>query len=72
MRKLKQISLAVVLMLALSTCALAGIIETPPAPTPPPSEHQSATGTIETLPSAQQPSDPMIEVALALLQSVLF
>jgi len=65
MRTLKQITLALVVTLALSTGAMAGIIECPPAPTPPP----SAPGTIETPPSAQ-PSDPVIEIALALVRAL--
>ena len=75
MRKLKQISLAVAIMLALSTGAMAGIIECPPAPTPPPQPSASAIApeTIET-PSAQSvtmPSNPVVDVALNLLQSAL-
>lgn len=42
MRKLKQISLVVVIMLALSTGAMAGIIECPAAPAPAPSDQQSS------------------------------
>jgi len=67
MRKLKQLSLAVVLMLVLSMVTMAGIIDTPPAPTPPPPEHQSATGTIDTPPNTE-PSDPVVDAALALLR----
>ena len=46
MRKLKQISLVVVIMLALSTGTMAGIIECPPAPTPAPSDQQSSLVTM--------------------------
>ena len=67
MRKLKQISLAVAIVLALSTGAMAGIIECPPAPA-------TAPGIIDTPPSAQSvdvPSNPVVNVALNLLQSAL-
>jgi hypothetical protein len=74
MRRLRQLSMAVVLTLMLGTCGLAGIIDCPPAPAPPPSSVM-ATGTIDTPPSNQQNSagvsDPIIDVALNLLQSVL-
>jgi hypothetical protein len=75
MRKLKQLGLAVAFMLALSTCAMAGIIETPPAPTPPPPPDPIVfTGTIDTKPiaeSANEPTDPVLSLALTLLQGVL-
>lgn len=69
MRKLKQISLSVVLMLTLGTGAMAGIIETPPAPPPPPAESVTATGISECPPSAQPADDnnPVIDLALAVL-----
>lgn len=68
MRKLKQLSLAVVIMLALSTGATAGIIECPPAPTSAPA---TAPGT-DTPPAAQnEPTDPVVEFALNVLQIVL-
>lgn len=73
MRKLKQSSLVVVIMLALSTGAMAGIVECPPAPTPEPSS-ASATGTIETPPGEQsvtELSDPVADLALSLLQNML-
>ena len=75
MRKFKQISLALAIMLALSTGAMAGIIECPPAPTPTP-EPQSAmaTATIDTPPGSQvteESSDPVIDLALTLMRSVL-
>ena len=60
MRRLKQIGLAVVLMFALATGAMAGITECPPAPAPataPPSEPVTATGIIECPPSAQSTDD---------------
>ena len=84
MRKLKQISLAAAIMLALSTGATAGIIECPPSPPPPtPSAAvtgiidcppATATGIISTPPSAQpaqEPTDPAVDLAFALLRSVL-
>ncbi len=78
MRKLRQLSVAVVFTLALSVSAFAGIIgggpEPPPAPTEPPSATATATGTIETPPTTQlvaEPSNPVVDVALSLLQSVL-
>ena len=76
MRRLRQLSMAVVLTLMLGTYALAGIIECPPAPAPPP-EPPSATapGITDTPPSGEQPvaapTDPVVDVALNLLQSVL-
>ena len=74
MRKLRQLTIAALLVLAVSATALAGIIGGPPEPTPePPSA--TATGIIGTGPSDAQPvaatSDPVVEVALSLLQSVL-
>lgn len=75
MRRLQQLSMAVVLTLMLGTYALAGIIECPPAPAPPPEPSSvTATGIIETPPSAQPvaaPTDPVVDVALNLMQSVL-
>jgi hypothetical protein len=74
MRKLRQLSLAVVFALMLANGAFAGIIGTGPEPPPePPSA--SAPGSIGTAPSDAQPevvaSDPFVDVALNLLQSVL-
>jgi hypothetical protein len=68
MRRLKQIGLAVVLMFALATGAMAGIIESPPAPAPA-SEPVTATGITECPPSAQPTDDnnPVIDLALAVL-----
>jgi hypothetical protein len=75
MRRLRQLSMAVLLTLMVSASAFAGIIDGPPAPTPPPeSPLATATGTIETPPSAEavtQATDPAVDVALNLLQSVL-
>jgi hypothetical protein len=75
MRRLRQLSMAVVLTLMLGTYALAGIIECPPAPAPPPEPSSvTATGIIETPPSAQPvapATDPVVDVALNLMQTVL-
>jgi hypothetical protein len=72
MRRLQQLSIAAVLTLTLATGALAGIMESPPAPQALPA---TATGTIETPPSDRQdsavPSESVAEVALNLLQSAL-
>ncbi len=73
MRRLQQLSVAAVLTLMLTTGALAGIMETPPAPEAPPA---TATGTVETAaPSDQQasavPRESVAEVALNLLQTAL-
>ncbi|HMG75289.1 MAG TPA: hypothetical protein VK582_17460 [Pyrinomonadaceae bacterium] len=75
MRKLRQLSVAVVLTFALSASAFAGIIGTSPdaPPLEPPSA--TATGIVGTGPSDGQPvaapSNPVADVALNLLQSVL-
>ena len=75
MRKLRQLSVAVVLTLALSASAFAGTIGTSPEAPPPEPPSATATGIIGTGPSDAQPvaatSDPVVEVALSLLQSVL-
>jgi hypothetical protein len=78
-KKLKQLSLATTLTLVLATGAFAGIMGTPDAPpAPPPGSSSVATtpGTIDTpTPGVTQgpglASDPVTEVALSLLQSVL-
>ena len=68
MRRLRQLSMAVVLTFMLGTCSLAGTIECPPAPPPePPSA--TATGIVETPPNAT--SDAFVDVAMNLLQSAL-
>jgi hypothetical protein len=74
MRRLRQLSMAVLLTLMLGTSALAGTIDTPPAPAPePPSA--TATGIIECPPSDAQPvaapTDPVVDIVLNLLQSAL-
>jgi hypothetical protein len=74
MRKLQQLSMAVVLTLMLATGALAGIIQTPAAPPPPDPPSATAPGIIHT-PSDQQnsaaPSEAFAEATLNLLQSLL-
>jgi len=58
----------------LGTYALAGIIDCPPAPAPPPSS-ATATGIIECPPSDAQPvaapTDPVVDFAFNLMQSIL-
>jgi hypothetical protein len=76
MRRLRRLSMAVVLALMLGTYALAGTIETPPGTIEtPPAPQASATGTIETPPSAALPvalaTDPVMDIALDLFQSAL-
>ena len=74
MRKLRQLSMAVVFALMLANGVFAGIIGTVPVPPP---EPPSATepGSIGTPPSDGQPevvaTDPIVDVALNLLQSAL-
>jgi hypothetical protein len=78
MRKLRQLSMVVVLMLMLGTYALAGIIDTPPDPASPPAPlppSAAATGIIETPPSGEElgapATDPVVDIALNLLQGAL-
>ena len=72
MRKLRQLSMAVVLTFAFATCGFAGIIPTVPEPPPQPPSAQTSTGIIDTPPAAQsEPTDPVMEFALNVLQSVL-
>jgi hypothetical protein len=74
MRKLQRFSIAFTLTLMLCTSALAGIIDTPPAPVPPEPPSATATGIIGT-PLSVEPiaptPDPVIDVALDLMRSVL-
>lgn len=74
MRRLRRLSMAVVFAAMLANGAFAGIIGTGPEPPPePPSA--TAPGSIDTGPSDAQPevvaTDPIVDVALNLLQSVL-
>jgi hypothetical protein len=73
MRKLRQLSIAVLLALIFSAPAFAGIIGTPPEPAPEPPA-ATAMGITDTPPSAASvtpATDPVVDVALNLLQSVL-
>lgn len=75
MRKLQRFTIVLTLTLMFCTSALAGIIDTPPAPVPPPEPPSAiATGIIDTPPAfapiAPTP-DPVIDVALDLMRSVL-
>src|SRR5258708_13904638 len=77
MRKLRQLSMAVVFTLALSASAFAGIIgggpDPPPAPPEPPSA--TATGLICTSPRPtpkDPPTTPVLTFELHLLQSLVF
>lgn len=74
MRRLRQLSMTVVLTLMLGTYALAGTIGTSPEPPPePPSA--TATGIIGTGPSSAEtaaaPTDPVVDFAFNLMQSIL-
>ena len=75
MRKLRHLSMAIVLTLMLGTSAFAGIIDCPPAPAAPPPPSITASGTVETPPSdvtaPVASTDPVVDIALALLQSAL-
>jgi hypothetical protein len=73
MRRLRQLSMAVLLALMLGAPALAGIIGGPPEPAPPPPQ-ATATGITDTPPSAAAltpATDPVVDIALSLLQSAL-
>ena len=74
MRKLQRLSMAAVLTLTLTPYAFAGIIGGMPE-APPESTSATATGIIgggpgDTQPAAA-PTDPVVSIALDLLQSVL-
>ena len=79
MKKLKQLTAAVALILVFTVTAFAGIIETPVVspPPPPPADSSSAMapGIIDTPRAATQSpglaSDSITKLALSLLQSVL-
>jgi hypothetical protein len=74
MTKLSKMSMAAVLAFMLAPSALAGITDTPPVPGPPP-EPPSATSTETPLISDAQPvatpNDPVLDIALDLMQSAL-
>jgi len=46
MRKLRQFSMAILLTVMLGTSALAGIIDCPPAPAPPPESSSTLAATV--------------------------
>jgi hypothetical protein len=73
MRKLRQLIIAVLLALMLGAPAFAGIVDCPPTPVAPPST--ATTEIADTPPSDAQPvtpaNDPLIDVALSLLQGAL-
>lgn len=75
MRTLRQLSMAILLTLMLGTGSLAGTIGTSPEAPPPEQPSATAPGIIGTGPSDAQPlaapSNPVLDVALNLLQSVL-
>jgi hypothetical protein len=74
MRRLRQLTMAVLLALMVSAPALAGIIDCPPEAPPEPPASATATGIIGAPPSAEAvtpATDPVVDVALNLLQSVL-
>jgi len=74
MRRLRQLSIAVLLAFVVSAPAFAGIISCPPDAPPPPSSGM-ATGIVDAPPSDAQPvtlaTDPVVDVALNLLQAAL-
>jgi len=75
MRKLQRLCIALVLTLAFAAGAFGGIIDCPPAPAPAPPPSADATGIIGTVPGDTQPAaaptDPVVSIALGLLQNVL-
>lgn len=75
MRKLRQLSIAVLLSLILGAPAFAGIVDCPPAPAPAPPPSAMVTGIVDTPPGDAQPvtpaTDPVVDVALNLLQVAL-
>ncbi len=77
MTNLRRISVAVVLTFVLAAYGFAGTIGTSPEAPPPPPEPSSvtATGIIGGGPGDTQPvavpTDPVVSIALDLLQSVL-
>ena len=76
MTKLGKLCMAIVLALVLAPSALAGITDYPPAPgtvETPPAPHATATGIIDTPPSAAEtgPTDSVANVAFDLLLSAI-
>ncbi|MDX6499900.1 MAG: hypothetical protein QOG23_3160 [Blastocatellia bacterium] len=74
MRNIRQLTMAVVLTLALNASAFAGIIGTTPEAPPPESSSASATGITGTTPGGEliaPAPDPVMDIALNLLQSLL-
>jgi len=74
MRNIRQLTMAVVLTLALNASAFAGIIGTTPEAPPPESSSASAMGIIGTTPSAEPIApapNPVVDIALNLLQNFL-
>jgi hypothetical protein len=71
MRKLRQLIIAVLLALMLGAPTIAGIVDCPPAAPP----STATTAIVDTPPSDAQPvtpaNDPLIDVALSLLQGAL-
>ncbi len=74
MRTLRKLTIAVLLAFVVSAPAFAGIISGPPD-TPPPPSSAMATGIVDAPPSDAQPvtlaTDPLVDVALKLLQGAL-
>lgn len=73
MKRLKQLSMAVVLTLMFALSAFAGDIQIPaPAPPPPGASSEMAPGEIHIgVNSPAAPGDSVTEVALNILQSLL-
>ena len=74
MRRLRQLSMAVVFALMLANGAFAGTIGTGPEPPPPPPS-ATATGIIGTSPSDAQSqtaaTDAVVDIVLSLMQTAL-
>ena len=79
MRKLEQLCTATVLTLALSFTAFAGIMDTPAATSPPPTQQTSVPGSIdtpgvtlsETSNSEMEAKDSVTVLALYLFDSMM-
>ena len=75
MNKFRQLGMAVVLAVTLALPVFAGITDTPPAPPPPPApDPPISTGITDTPPAAQsakEAANPVVDLTLILLQSVL-